>query len=107
MIDTMQLGTTPADFSNIDLLEEKINKTIELVHKLRAENNELKKYNSELINRIQEKERLISKLEDDYNNLKEQKDSSEYYKNRDVKIQQKVEDIITKLENLHNLDSKF
>ena len=55
MQDFIQLDDNSANIAQLDVLEEKINKTVELIKQLRAENHELKKYNLELINRIQDK----------------------------------------------------
>jgi FtsZ-binding cell division protein ZapB len=107
MQDFIQLGDDSADLKQLDVLEEKISKTVELIKQLRAENHELKKYNLELINRVQEKEKKIGQLEDDYQNIKQQNDNSEILKNKEVKIQQKVEEIISKLDSLHDIETNI
>ena len=107
MTETLDFDKKANDISSFDILEEKINQTIQLINKLRAENDELKKYNLELINRVQEKERSIAQLNEDFQKLKEQKGNSEIYKHKEQKIQKKVEEIIAKLEKLHNLDDRF
>lgn len=100
-------GDAAMEIDQLEALEEKISKTVKLISDLQAENNELKKYNMELINRVQEKEKIITQLRDEYQKLKEQKDESEIYKQKEQKIQQKVEEIMLKLDSIASIDNKF
>jgi FtsZ-binding cell division protein ZapB len=100
-------GDAAMEIDQFEALEEKISKTVKFISDLQAEVDELKKYNNELINRVQEKEKIITQLLDEYQKLKEEKDQSEIYKQKEQKIQQKVEEIMLKLDSISSIDNKF
>ena len=92
-------------YNQLEILEGKINKTIQLIDKLQAENNELKRYNAELINKVQEQEKINQKLRKGYHKLKEQQNNSHFTLEKEEEIKQKVEGMLAKLDNLQHISS--
>lgn len=88
------------EYNQLEVLEEKINKAIQLISELQAENSELKKYNMELITKAQENEKTIRRLQEEYKNLKDHQDQSEIYREKEEKIQKKIHEILDKLDKI-------
>ena len=93
------------NYEQLDSLEEKINKAIRVINNLQAENEELKKYNMELINKVQENEKTIQRLREEYQNLKDHQDISHITKEKEEEIRHKVEGMLAKLDSLQHISS--
>ena len=89
----------------LEILEEKINTAIQVINKLQAENNELKKYNMELIKRVQEHETTIQKLHEEYQILKDQQNNTNFNNEKEEEIKHKVEGILAKLDTLQQIST--
>ena len=88
----------------LEILEKKINNTIQLINNLQAENSGLKKYNAELINRVQEQEKSIQRLREEYQKLKELQNIS-HFNEKEEEIKQKVKGMLAKLDNLQHFST--
>lgn len=88
------------DYQELDILEDRITKAVELINILRHENEELKQQNAELLTKAEENEGIIQKLREDYQNLNQLQEQTEQYREKEEKIKSKVEGMLSKLESL-------
>ncbi|MBN1154680.1 cell division protein ZapB [candidate division KSB1 bacterium] len=93
------------DENQLDVLDDKINKAIEIINSLQAENNRLKDQNQELINKLGEYDELLKKLTHENEDLKTTAGQSNIKDNKQEIIKQKLETILLKLDNLQQVFS--
>jgi len=89
--------------NNIDILEEKINRVISIVNKLREENQKLQIYVDELKSSIREKEEIILKLQHERENVLNIQHEIESYKTKHDRVRSKVDQLLLKLKELDDI----
>lgn len=91
------------EFEQIDLLATRINKAVELIEQLKTENNTLQQKCDLLQSEFDDKNSLIQQLKEENQNLRLVQNESSLGKEREEKIRNKVELMLTKLDELQNL----
>ena len=84
----------------LDDLEKRINQAVKLIEKLKFENQELHKTNSELRSESRSKDVLIQQLREENDRLKETQNESPLGKEKEAKIRSKVEQMLARLDEL-------
>ncbi|MFZ5518398.1 MAG: hypothetical protein ACOY90_17335 [Candidatus Zhuqueibacterota bacterium] len=91
---------SPADYPEIEKLEEKVTRLITVVQKLYSENKEIKKRNEDLLQQSQEQQTLINMLKEQCYKLQHIEDNTKIYQEREENIRNKIQQMLKKLENL-------
>ncbi|OQX96187.1 hypothetical protein B6I21_01605 [candidate division KSB1 bacterium 4572_119] len=91
--------------TDLEILENKIKLVTSLVEKLFLSNQELLKENKSLTNQLKDTEEQIKKIKSEGNNFVAESVDTEHYKDKEDKLKQKIEQILTKLENFQKLSS--
>ncbi|MFQ5604707.1 MAG: hypothetical protein ACE5HS_15660 [bacterium] len=84
----------------LDILETKINQTINLIEKLKEENQELLKVNEELRLNVESQNQLINELREENHNLKQMHSDASLNKEKEEQIKHKVEQMLSRLDEL-------
>jgi len=87
------------DYPELDKLEEKIVKIINIVERLYSENKELKQINEDLLQKNKEQLDTITALKEKCYNLQNIEDSTRIYREREDNIRIKIQQMLKKLEN--------
>ncbi len=87
----------------LEALEEKINRVLSLVDKLKTENLELKQRNHQLQILIDEKERTIQTLRQESVQYRDAQNEIESYKEKQDRIKSKVEALLQKLKEFEDI----
>jgi len=94
------------DNTELNKLEENINRAIEKIQKLRQENRKLRDENVNLRNQLREKDQLLHRIQslpqDDYQEADEANDLQE----KEGQIKLKIQQMLDKLENFQQLSMK-
>lgn len=88
----------PFDFPELDKLEEKVIKLINIVQKLHSENAELKHLNEELLQTKKEQQDTINALREQCSKVQNIEDSTLVYKKREEIVRKKIQQMLQKLE---------
>ncbi len=89
------------EFKQLEDLEQKINHTVALIEKLRAENQELLRANQQLRSEAQLKEMLFQKLKEENDSIRKmQGESTSLGREKEEKIKSKVEQMLARLDEL-------
>jgi FtsZ-binding cell division protein ZapB len=83
---------------SFDQLEERVNKAVKLVGKLREENKELAATNQELQAKIQEYQNAYKKLQEEHQRLKQEEKKSKQTQDKQMEITTKVQQMLQKLD---------
>lgn len=87
----------------LENLEEKINKAVELIQKLNSNNQQLKEKNEDLLKQVNEQEIEIQKFTEETQNSKENEESLFLYKEKEEKIRIKIQQMLEKLDSFEKL----
>lgn len=91
------------DLKQLEDLEAKINQAVGLIEKLRMENQELLRVNQQLRTEAQSREMQVQKLIEENELLRKiQSESVSLGKEKEEKIRSKVEQMLTRLDELSN-----
>jgi len=93
------------DDNQLDVLDEKINKAIEIINTLQAENNRLKEQNQELIDKLGQYDELLRQFEHENKILKDATNQLNFTNDKQEVIKQKLETMLLKLDNLQQIFS--
>ncbi len=88
------------ELQQLDVLESKINQAIKLIDELKLEKQELLKTNQELRSDCESKEQLIQQLKEENQNFKQIHHESSLGKEKEDKIKNKVEEMLSRLDEL-------
>ncbi len=86
------------EYSELSKLEENVKRAIEVIQKLVRENQRLMEENLNLANQIQEKDQIISELKNRNDNGDAHYQKLSYYKEKEGKLRQKIQQMLEKLE---------
>jgi len=88
------------DDNELEVLEERVSRAVELIHRLKSENQTLHLQNQELKVRLEEHERTIAELQAQSASLMELQAERDRYREREQLIRHKVESLLAKLDSL-------
>lgn len=91
------------DKTELDKLENNVQRAIEMIQKLKSENQRLKQENHNLLNRIRENEKIIQELKNQFQADGDIVDQVYSYKEKEGKIKQKIQQMLEKLETFQQL----
>lgn len=91
------------DNTELDKLENNIQRAIEMIQKLKSENQRLKQENHNLLNRIRENEKIIQELKNQFQADGDIVDQVYIYKEKEGKIKNKIQQMLEKLETFQQL----
>ena len=87
-----------------DVLESKIDQAMQLIVKLKNENQALKLKLQEMGNTLQEKEKIISKLREESEQAKTMEVEINQYQEKQDRIRNKVETLLDKLKEFEEIE---
>lgn len=85
------------DYQQIDVLEDKINMAVELLAKLKSENQELKQRIADLLQKLDASEQAFQQMKADYEAIQNNQDDYIEIKQREERVREKVEGMLNKL----------
>lgn len=88
------------DYQQLDILEDKINLAVELISRLREENQQLDQENSELRERVEKGENALKTLQEEFQHFTTMQQEAENYKKKEELIKEKVEAMLSKMESI-------
>ncbi|MFQ6113262.1 MAG: cell division protein ZapB [bacterium] len=88
------------DMNQLEILEAKINQAVELIEKLRSENQELRNLNRELRTESETKDLTIQQLKEENKNFQQMQAHSSLGRDKEEKIKSKVEQMLSRLDEL-------
>jgi len=89
---------------SFEVLEEKINKIIDMLERIKKENQELRQKNKEFKQLLYEKEQIIQTLKtESESNISVNNEIDNYRKNQD-RIREKVEALLSKLKEFEDFE---
>lgn len=89
---------------SFEVLEEKINKIIDMLERIKKENQELRQKNKEFKQLLYEKEQIIQTLKtESESNIAVNNEIDNYRKNQD-RIREKVEALLSKLKEFEDFE---
>lgn len=88
------------EMEQLEILESKINQVIELIDKLKLENQELRHSNRELHTESESKDLIIQQLKKENQNLQQTRTESKLETEKEEKIKNKVEQMLSRLDEL-------
>ncbi|MCD6116878.1 hypothetical protein J7K93_07680 [bacterium] len=91
------------DDSNIDILEEKLNKIISVINNLKEENRKLQANVNELKNSLHEKDEIIVRLQQERENVLSIQHEIESYKTKHDRVRSKVDQLLLKLKEIDDV----
>lgn len=91
------------EIQQLDILEERITRAIDLIGQLKSENEELKGRVIEIEGESQSKQRLIEQLKEENQGLRLLHNEASLGKEKQEKIRSKVEQMLSKLDELQEL----
>ncbi|MFQ5650165.1 MAG: hypothetical protein ACE5IY_09510 [bacterium] len=91
------------DLQQLEILEEKVGQAVQFIERLKRENQALQKEIDELRSESQSNEQLIKQLKEENHNLKLVQNESSLGKEKEEQIKSKVEQMLSKLEELQYL----
>jgi len=91
--------------NQLDDLETKINKAIEIINSLQAENKRLKEQNQELIHKIGQYDEILKNFQQENELLRNSSGQSNVNYQKQEEIKQKLENMLLKLDNLQQIFS--
>jgi predicted nucleic acid-binding Zn-ribbon protein len=90
---------------NFDKLEERINKILGVVDKLKQENDQIASSYNDLSSKIFEYEKKQKTISEENNHLrKSMNDQESKFKTKEEKIKKKLENVLGKIQTLENLN---
>lgn len=90
--------------STIEALEERINKVISLVRKLKVENATLQKKNQELVQALEDKEKMINSLQNESERVKGMQSEIRDYREKQDHIRVRVDSLLEKLKEFESIE---
>lgn len=84
----------------LEILEAKINQAVEMIDRLKNENQELQNGNRELRAESESKDLIIQQLKEENQNLQQMKIESSIDKEKEEKIKSKVDKMLSRLDEL-------
>ncbi len=87
-----------------EILEKKIDQLIQVLLKLKKENQDLKVKNQELVSSVAEKERKIQQLVQESERSQSMQSEIAGYKDKQDRIRNKVENLLEKLQEFEKLE---
>ena len=88
------------EFQQLEVLEEKNEKLLELVNRLKNENRELRMQNAELLAKLEENERTIEALKEQYQGVAQHQEEVERLKAREQEVRQRIQELLEKLDRI-------
>lgn len=88
------------DWEHFEQLETRINRAVELIERLKIENQQLIQENRKLQGDSQSQELVIQQLREENQNLKQVQGESSLSKEKEEKIRSKIEQMLMKLDRL-------
>ncbi|MFQ5823695.1 MAG: hypothetical protein ACE5JB_06540 [bacterium] len=88
------------EMEQLEILETKINQAVELIGKLKKENQEMLNSNRELRTESESKDLIIQQLKEENKNLQQMHSKSSLGKEKEEKIKSKVEQMLSRLDDL-------
>ena len=88
------------DLQRLSALEDRITTTVELIRSLRQENQELRERLKSVEGKAVEKDEQIAKLKSDLQESQRSAQDSREFQEREEKVRSKVEEMLSKLEEL-------
>ena len=88
------------DYQQIDILEDKINMAVELLARLKKENQDFKQRNADLQQKLEASEHAFEQMKADYDALLNNQEDVSLIKQREEKVREKVEGMLNKLNSI-------
>jgi hypothetical protein len=88
------------DLEQLEVLEQKISEAVRVIEALKVQNQRLANENRELLGEVQSKEQLLQKVQEENQNLNLLQKESSLDKEKEEKIKSKVEQMLSKLDEL-------
>ncbi len=88
------------DIEQLDILEGKISQAVRIIEKVKLENQELARTNQELRSGAEDKERIIQQLREENEGLKQLQNNAAMDKDKEDLIKSKVEQMLSRLDDL-------
>lgn len=89
------------DYKILEDLEAKINRAIQVLQELHEDNRKLKEEKGQLILQMQDKERTIENLIQKCEEYKKASELTQYYVEKEEKIKERLESMLSKFDNLN------
>lgn len=91
------------DIEQLDILEKKIAQAVGLIEQLKVENQKLQSDTNKFQSELDSRDLVIKQLKEENQNLKLMQNSSVLEKEKEEKIRSKVEQMLSKLDELQYL----
>ncbi len=91
------------DIEQLDILEKKIAQAVGLIEQLKVENQKLQSDTNQFQSELDSRDLVIKQLKEENQNLKLMQNSSVLEKEKEEKIRSKVEQMLSKLDELQYL----
>ena len=92
------------DINAFELLEKKIDLLLELLHRLKQENEEFRKQNAELRHIVEEKEKQLLASKNEVEKYQAMQLEIAQYKDKQDRVKAKVERLIDKMKEFESLE---
>ena len=92
------------DINAFELLEKKIDLLLELLHRLKQENEEFRKQNAELRHIVEEKEKQLLASKNEVEKYQAMQLEISQYKDKQDRVKAKVERLIDKMKEFESLE---